>query len=148
MHTSIEKIRLVIGYLFNHLSNREIAKTVAVSRETVAKIKDLMIVSELRYEEFTQLSNSALEAKLKINRLFQCTKKVQPDAKYYCNELEKHKGLTKTVLWEEFLKKHKAKVLVILGSAKYSKMSRKNKIFRRSRYTMQAKQYKLIIVAT
>lgn len=105
MHTSIEKIRLVIGYLFNHLSNREIAKTVAVSRETVAKIKDLMIVSELRYEEFTQLSNSALEAKLKINRLFQCTKKVQPDAKYYCTELEKHKGLTKTVLWEEFLKK-------------------------------------------
>ena len=75
MHTSIEKIRLVIGYLFNHLSNREISKTVAVSRETVAKIKDLMIVSELKYEEFTQLGNSALEAKLKINRSFQCTKK-------------------------------------------------------------------------
>lgn len=125
MHTSIEKIRLVIGYLFNHLSNREIAKTVAVSRETVAKIRSHDCFRTKKYDEFTQLGNSALEAKLKINRLIQCTKKVQPDAKYYCTELEKHKGLTKTVLWEEFLKKHKVKVLVILGSAKYSKMSKK-----------------------
>jgi transposase len=107
MHTSIEKIRLVISYLFNHHSNREIAKIVVVSRETVAKIKALMTVSELKYEEFTQLGNSELEAKLKINRSFRCTKKIQPDTKYYCSELEKHKGLTKTVLWEEFIKETK-----------------------------------------
>ena len=39
MNTSIEKIRLVISYIFSHKSNREIAKIVEISRETVSKIK-------------------------------------------------------------------------------------------------------------
>ena len=63
MNTSIEKIRIVINYLFNHLSNREIAKTVKISRETVSKIKTLLSRSELSFENFTQLSNSELEIK-------------------------------------------------------------------------------------
>lgn len=49
MNTSIEKIRLVISYIFSHKSNREIAKIVEISRETVSKIKSLLILTELTY---------------------------------------------------------------------------------------------------
>lgn len=66
MNTSIEKIRLVISYIFSHKSNREIAKIVEISRETVSKIKTLLSRSELSFENFTQLSNSELEIKLRI----------------------------------------------------------------------------------
>ena len=103
MNTSIEKIRIVINYLFNHLSNREIAKTVKISRETVSKIKTLLSRSELSFENFTQLSNSELEIKLRINRFVSRPKKPQPDAELLCKELENNKGLTMTVLWEEYL---------------------------------------------
>lgn len=102
MNTSIEKIRLVVSYLFNCQSNREIAKNVAVSRETVAKIKTLLSLSELTFDEFTELSNSELEEKLKIDRSIQRIKKPQPDAEKFCKELIVHKGLTKAVLWEEY----------------------------------------------
>ncbi|RBA41930.1 hypothetical protein DC346_03165 [Acinetobacter junii] len=46
MNTSIEKIRLVISYIFSHKSNREIAKIVEISRETVSKIKSLLILNQ------------------------------------------------------------------------------------------------------
>lgn len=103
MNTSIEKIRLVISYIFSHKSNREIAKIVEISRETVSKIKTLLSRSELSFENFTQLSNSELEIKLRINRFVSRPKKPQPDAELLCKELENNKGLTMTVLWEEYL---------------------------------------------
>ena len=64
MHTPIETIRIVLGYLFKHFSIRQIAKMVAVSRETISKIKTLMFISELKYEELMELCNSKLEEKL------------------------------------------------------------------------------------
>ncbi|MGO1064075.1 IS21 family transposase [Acinetobacter lwoffii] len=103
MNTSIKKIRLVVAYLFNCQSNREIARIVVVSRETVAKIKTLLSESELTYDEFTTLSNSELEVKLGITRSIKHTKKPQPNAALLCKELETHKGLTMSVLWEEYL---------------------------------------------
>lgn len=102
MNTSIEKIRLVVSYLFNYQSNREISKIVAVSRETVAKIKTLLHLSGLTFDEFTELSNSELEERLKIDRSIQRIKKPQPNAEKLCKELLEHKGLTKAVLWEEY----------------------------------------------
>ncbi|WP_180027703.1 IS21 family transposase [Acinetobacter sp. YH16032] len=107
MNTSIEKIRLVISYIFSHKSNREIAKIVEISRETVSKIKSLLILTELTYEDFTKLNNSELEQKLKINRSIKRIKKSQPDCEAICSELATYKGLTKAILWEEYrLKTH------------------------------------------
>ncbi|HHP4667849.1 TPA: IS21 family transposase, partial [Acinetobacter baumannii] len=85
MNTSIEKIRLVISYIFSHKSNREIAKIVEISRETVSKIKSLLILTELTYEDFTKLNNSELEQKLKINRSIKRIKKSQPDCEAICS---------------------------------------------------------------
>ena len=75
---------------------------IQVSRETVAKIKELLLSSELTYEDFTGLSNSELEKKLKVGRAIRRIKKAQPDAQKLCEELLKHKKLTKALLWEEY----------------------------------------------
>lgn len=105
MNTSIKKIRLVIAYLFSLKSNREIAKIVEISRETVAKIQKLLFLSKLKYEEFIKLSNSELEEKLEINRSIKRARKPQPDVELMTAELATHKGLTMTILWEEYRQK-------------------------------------------
>lgn len=109
MHTPIETIRIVLGYLFKHFSIRQIAKMVAVSRETISKIKTLMFISELKYEELMELCNSKLEEKLQIKRSSQRPKKIQPNVEFILKELENHKDLSLTILWEEFYKETEGK---------------------------------------
>ncbi len=106
----MSKIKEVLRFKYiSGLSNRQIEKITGVSRNSVANYIKSYEAGDLTIEELLKLSDCKLEEVLhptkETSNLLVKSKIIHPDWNYIHQELKK-KGMTRTLLYEEWSKQH------------------------------------------
>lgn len=98
------KVRAILELLNKNLSAREIAKTLSVSRNSVAYVKDAYDKSDKEWDEISAMNDDEIYSYFYPHKFTPRNRFAPVDYAYVHSELKKV-GVTETLLWEEYCAK-------------------------------------------